>query len=253
MTYTIIGIQPIQFSVEENEFNYGGFVAIDDAKCSACYHEPAFGIPYLTLLYKRSDYDSWDETPELNVVLRIGYPPTFRKGGATYGRFLAESGDKIMGDYARAVHSQETHDLVPICENLTQNLELYIKTGNYKVTWDPYKLDVAGAAGYSGYIDGSVAIGLDAHLENPKMVLLFNMREVRKIDDIYLLGIVATCDKDIGLYPIDCLALSQVLNLDKDALNALRHVIFSKGIPAREVYEAKRMDKGLPREPWSDI
>ena len=55
MTYTIIGIQPIQFSVEENEFNYGGFVTIDGAKCSACYHEPAFGIPYLTLLYKRSD------------------------------------------------------------------------------------------------------------------------------------------------------------------------------------------------------
>ena len=101
MTYTIISTQPIRFSDEENEFCYGGFIAIDDANCSACYHEPAFGIPYLTLIYKRSDFDSWDETPELNVVLRSGYLPTFHKGKKIYGDFLTENGDKIVGEFQR--------------------------------------------------------------------------------------------------------------------------------------------------------
>lgn len=250
MTYTIIGIQPIQFSVEENEFNYGGFVAIDGAKCSACYHEPAFGIPYLTLLYKRSCFDTWDETPELNVVLRIGYPPTFRKGGATYGRFLAESGDKIMGDYARAVHSQETHDLVPICENLAQNLKLYLKTGNYKVIWNPQEMTLPEG---TMYVDGSIAIGLDAQLKNPKMVLYYNMIEIREIPDIFLVGTMPLLNEGIRKYSIETPEISRILGLDDDMLNELNHVIYSKAIPAREVYEAKRMDKGLPREPWSDI
>ena len=250
MTYTIISTQPIHFSEEENEFNYGGFVAIDGAKCSACYHEPAFGIPYLTLLYKRSDYDSWDETPELNVVLRIGYPPTFRKGKKIYGDFLEKNGDKIVGEFARAAHSKESHNLVPICENLAQNLKLYLKTGNYKVIWDPQKMTFPEG---TMYVDGSIAIGLDAQLKNPKMVLYYNMIEIREIPDIFLVGTMPLLNEGIRKYSIETPEISRILGLDDDMLDELNHVIYSKAIPAREVYEAKRMDKGLPREPWSDI
>lgn len=250
MTYTIIGIQPIQFSVEENEFNYGGFVTIDGAKCSACYHEPAFGIPYLTLLYKRSDYDSWDETPELNVVLRIGYPPTFHKGKKIYGDFLEKSGDKIVGEFARAAHSKDSHNLVPICENLARNLKLYLKTGNYKVIWNPQEMTFPEG---TTYVDGSIAIGLDAQLKNPKMVLYYNMIEIREIPDIFLVGTMPLLDEGIRMYAIEAPEISRILGLDDDMLDELNHVIYSKAIPAREVYEAKRMDKGLPREPWSDI
>lgn len=250
MTYTIIGIQPIQFSVEENEFNYGGFVAIDGAKCSACYHEPAFGIPYLTLLYKRSDYDSWDETPELNVVLRIGYPPTFHKGKKIYGDFLEKNGDKIVGEFARVAHSKDSHNLVPICENLARNLKLYLKTGNYKVIWNPQEMTFPEG---TTYVDGSIAIGLDAQLKNPKMVLYYNMIEIREIPDIFLVGTMPLLNEDIRKYSIETPEISRILGLDDDMLSKLNHVVYSKGIPAREVYEAKRMAKGLSREPWSDI
>ena len=60
-----------------------------------------------------------------------------------------------MGDFARVAHSNKSYDIIPICENLSQNLKMYLKTGNYKVDWNPQLIDNAR-------VDGSIAIGMDS-------------------------------------------------------------------------------------------
>ena len=253
MTYSIGTVKDLMYSTIENEFYYDGIVTIIDdsggeAKCRICYHEPAFGLPFLTLL-KKKDFDQRDNTPEIDVVLRSGYEPVYKKGKRSYGKFLDENGDKLMGDFARVAHSNKSYDIIPICENLSQNLKMYLKTGNYKVDWNPQLIDNAR-------VDGSIAIGMDAQRENPRIVLYYSMLEKRLIRGIYLYGKTPTyyVDKNfynpnISLNNIDFLIQAQVLNLDDETIKALDFEICNWSNPAREAYEAKRINKGLPPEP----
>lgn len=254
MTYNITTVYDLAFSKQENEFYYDGIVTIADtigeAKCSACYHEPAFGLPYLTLLKTKNDFDPWDETPELDVVLRSGYAPVYKKGKRGYGKFLDESGDKVIGDFARAAHSKNSDDILPICDNLSQNLKRYLETNNYKIVWNPQEID-------NGRVDGSIAVGMDSQRENPRIILYYRMLKKRLIQGIYLYGKTATYYEgmglykpDIGLINIDYLTHEHMLNLNDETIDKLDSKICTWSFPAREEYEAKRIVKGLPPEPW---
>ena len=143
MTYSIGTVKDLMYSTIENEFYYDGIVTIIDdsggeAKCRICYHEPAFGLPFLTLL-KKKDFDQRDNTPEIDVVLRSGYEPVYKKGKRSYGKFLDENGDKLMGDFARVAHSNKSYACVweepsvDVCWKtffLVYDASVYCRNGN---------------------------------------------------------------------------------------------------------------------------
>lgn len=210
----------LQYSKTDNAFYCEGEVATDFATLSACYYIPAFGIPYLELTLREYNKEKKKYQNVLEVELRSGYHPMFRVGKRKYRDYFTEGSEVILEHFARQVNYNPEPKLVPICESLSHNLKVYLENQYYAITWKPNEVDGVP-------YDGIITLGMDAKLERPKTKLYFKLNECRKIETVFLYGIVWTVDNKMRTYSIDAPELASYLHIGDDMREELRRVILA--------------------------
>ena len=145
--------------------------------------------------------------------------------------FFRLHGDDLLAQYARAAHNTPITRLDSVMEYLSRDLKLLLQTENYKLIWKPREINGVP-------YDGTLAVGTDAHLRTPKILIYFKFeRYTPRVIMLYgIPGLTGPC----RLVSIDDPDLAPYNSIPDDARVELLHVLRHNGIPAKEIWEAKK-------------